>query len=222
MGLSHSYISHGYMLKNNIPETVQYTPWSDVVRFSTSEGFVYLKHTPKEIALESNIIQILREKFHASVPEIIAFNVEFNCFLMKDAGKSLRTILKQTFSEPLMCKAIDQFTSFQILVADKIDILLDIGVPDWRLKHFSDLYMQLLSQKNVLLADGLLELEIYQLETYLPKLVHLCEKLSDYGIKETLVQPDFNDNNTIIDEKMQTMTIIDLGEIAISHPFFHC
>ncbi|MFN7096149.1 MAG: aminoglycoside phosphotransferase family protein, partial [Gammaproteobacteria bacterium] len=47
-----------------------------------------------------------------------------------------------------------------------------------------------------------------------------CQKLCAYSIKETIVQPDFNDNNTLIDDKSQTITIIDLGEITVSHPFF--
>jgi hypothetical protein len=39
-------------------------------------------------------------------------------------------------------------------------------------------------------------------------------------IKQTIVQPDFNDNNTLIDDQSKAITIIDLGEISISHPFF--
>ena len=41
-----------------------------------------------------------------------------------------------------------------------------------------------------------------------------------YKIKQSIVQPDFNDNNTLIADKSEDITIIDLGEIAISHPFF--
>ena len=50
---------------------------------------------PELIALEPNVIQILHNKFQASVPTIIAQNSELNCFLMKDAGESLRSILKK-------------------------------------------------------------------------------------------------------------------------------
>lgn len=216
----HTLISLGLTLQSNLPEIIQQTPWSHVLRFVTSQGVVYLKQTPKALALEAEIIQSLREHCHASVPEIIACNAKLHCFLMKDAGKSLRTLLKQQFDERLMCKAIEQFTSLQIRVADHIDILFNIGVPDWRLKHFPNLYRQLLSKKEVLLSDGLSELEISQLESYLPQLIHYCETLSEFALTETLVQPDFNDNNTVVDEKTQKMTIIDLGEIAISHPFF--
>lgn len=212
--------SHGHALKSNLPENVQNTPWSFVVRFVTSEGYIYLKHTPELLALEAPIIQILHDQFHAPVPKVIAHNAELNCFLMKDAGKSLRRILKQKFDETLLCKAIDQFTSLQLTVADHVDVFLDIGVPDWRLDKFPDLYKQLLSQKEVLRVDGLSETEILKLEQLLPKISILCKKLSGYSIKQSVVQPDFNDNNILIDPLSQDATIIDLGEIAISHPFF--
>lgn len=123
--------SHGYKLKNNLPETVQDTPWSYVARFATSDGYIYLKHTPEQLALETTIIQTLRDQFHAPVPKIIAHNAELNCFLMKDAGQSLREILKKKFDMVLLHKAVNQFTLLQLAVADHVDVFLDIDVPDW-------------------------------------------------------------------------------------------
>lgn len=212
--------SNGYILKSNLPESVQNTPWSYVVRFATSDGYIYMKHTPDLLALEASIIQILHDQFHVSVPEVIAHNVKLNCFLMKDAGRSLREILKQQFDTTLFCRAIDQFTSMQLAVADHVNIFIDMGVPDWRLDKLPDLYMQLLSQKEILITDGLSEKEISELERLLPKVSNLCQKLSDYAIKPSIVQPDFNDNNTLIADISRNITMIDLGEIAISHPFF--
>lgn len=212
--------SHGYTLKSNLPENVQNTPWSYVVRFITSEGYIYLKHTPELLALEAIITQILHDQFHASVPKIIAHNAELNCFLMKDAGRPLREILKKEFDATLLCKAIDQFTSIQLAVAKEVNIFLAIGVPDWRLDKLPDLYKQLLSQKDILIADGLSAIEINELEMLLPKVSNLCKKLSNFAIKQTIVQCDFHDNNILIDDISQAITIIDLGEIVISHPFF--
>jgi hypothetical protein len=40
-----------------------------------------------------------------------------------------------------------------------------------------------------------------------------------YSIKPSFVQIDFNDNNTLISKDKKSITIIDLGEIVISHPF---
>lgn len=196
------------------------TPWSIVMAIHTESETVYLKHTPELLALEAKIIQVLYDQFHAPVPIIMANNPELNCFLMKDAGKSLRSLLKERFNTDLLCKTIDQYTSLQITVADHVDIFLNIGVPDWRLNNLPNLYKKAISQKDLLIMDGLSETEVKELEELLPKITYLSKKLGNYCIKQTIVQPDFNDNNTLIDYKSQAITLIDLGEIAISHPFF--
>lgn len=66
-----SLTSLGYVLKTNSPEKVQHTPWSHVVRFETTAGYIYLKHTPEKLALEATIIKTLHEQFHASVHRLI-------------------------------------------------------------------------------------------------------------------------------------------------------
>lgn len=201
-------------------KTIVQTPWSNVFQIHTAHEFFYLKQTPDLLALESAITQILHDQFHAAVPKVIAHHAELNCFLMKDAGRPLREILKQRFDANLVCKAIDQFTSLQLTVTDHVDVFLDIGVPDWRLNKLPDLFEEIILQKELLIADGLSETERRELETLLPTVSNLCKKLSGYSIKETIVQPDFNDNNTLINDVSQDITIIDLGEISISHPFF--
>ena len=45
----------GYTLKSNLPENVLNTPWSYVVRFETSDGYIYLKHTPELFSLEPKV-----------------------------------------------------------------------------------------------------------------------------------------------------------------------
>ena len=72
--------SLGYTLKGNLPENVLNTPWSYLIRFETSDAYIYLKHTPELFALEPTIIQILHDQFHARVPTVIAHNAELNCF----------------------------------------------------------------------------------------------------------------------------------------------
>lgn len=212
--------SHGYTIKNKHPENVQIRPWSYVIRYDTSAGWVYLKQTPKLIALEATITKILRDKFHAPVPEVIASNLELDCFLMKNAGTPLRSLLKKQFDEKLLFKTLDSFTEMQISVSANADTFINIGVPDYRLDKLPNLYKELISKKDVLIMDGLTEKEIDKLHSLIPSVSDLCKKLSAYAIPETLVQPDFHDNNTLIDDTSQKITIIDLGEIVISHPFF--
>lgn len=212
--------SHGYTLKSTQPEDVQIRPWSYVIRYDTSQGWVYLKQTPQLISLEAKITELLHDQFQAPVPEIIASNTELNCFLMRDAGDPLRPMLKKKFDVSLFCKAVDVFTKMQIAVSKNTNIFIKISVPDYRLNQLPDLYKILVSKKDILLSDGLTEKEITECELLISSISDLCEKLSEYKIPQTLVQPDFHDNNAVIDNISQKITIIDLGEIVISHPFF--
>ena len=53
-----------------------------------------------------------------------------------------------------------------------------------------------------------------------PKLISLCEKLSHYKIKETFGHADFHDKNILININTSQTTLIELGEVVITHPFF--
>lgn len=46
----------------------------------------------------------------------------------------------------------------------------------------------------------------------------IVSKLSGYGMKPSVVQLDFNDNNTRVDDSGHKITMIDLGAIVIAHP----
>ena len=181
---------------------------------------LYLKWSPEMFSKEPKIIRFLDEHSNACVPQVIAENSQLNCFLMKNAGQTLRETLNKKFSEELLFRTIEQFTCLQSDITEHIDALLEMGVPDYRLKQLPDLYTQLIKKKDLLLAEGLSELEIKQLSELACTVCELCKKLSRFQIKQTIVQSDFNDNNTLIDETNQKTTIIDLGEVVISHPFF--
>ena len=108
----------------------------------------------------------------------------------------------------MYCKAIREFTSLQIASANNIHILLNIGVPDWRLDNLPVCYMQLLSQHESLITDGLTDIEITELTTLLPTLESLCQKLAKYEMKPSIVQPGFHDNNIVIDEKHRQLRLL--------------
>ncbi|MBP9777705.1 MAG: aminoglycoside phosphotransferase family protein [Rickettsiaceae bacterium] len=191
-----------------------------MIRFSTSTGDVYLKQTPPAISLESKIIQLLSEQFHASVPVLIAINDDLHCFLMKDAGKSLRETLKAEFRPDLLCQAIKQYAVIQRRAEDHIEKFIKLGVPDWRLDKLPILYDQMINQTDFLKADGMTDKELQRLQALSPHFFTQCALLSNYGIPETIGIPDFHDNNILIDPNTKKMTFIDWGEAAIIHPFF--
>lgn len=117
-------VANGYSVEK-LPETVLSTPWSSVIRFSTLTGDIYLKQTPPSpyLSNEPKIIRLLSEKFYASVPDLIASNDDLHCFLMHDAGKPLREMLKVKFKPELLCEAIKQFATIQRSTEVSIQLL---------------------------------------------------------------------------------------------------
>jgi hypothetical protein len=212
-------ISKGYPLQCS-PEIVFETPWSTVIRFSTLKEDFYLKQTPPSISLEPKIIQLLANQVRANVPHVMAINDDLHCFLMKDAGITLRKYLKTEFQQDLLYEAIKFYTTIQRATENHIESFLALGVPDWRLDKFPKLYDQIIKQTEFLKAEGITDEELQVLRDLNPKIKEQCGLLSQYQIPETLVQPDFNTNNILFDPISRKMTLIDLGEIAITHPFF--
>jgi hypothetical protein len=196
------------------------TPWSLVFECHTNEGLFYLKKTPPLFSLEPEIIRFCKEHLEASVPEIVAENSELSCFMMKNAGKNLRTFLKKDFDESLVLKAISHFTKVQSKSCDYIDALLTLGVPDYRLSNLPRLYHNLIAQISLLESAGLKTSQIQALHDLSAKVSQICDELDSYMIQPAIVQIDFNDNNTLFDDSSAKVVMIDIGEIVISHPFF--
>lgn len=211
--------SKGYLIQGSHTIVVA-TPWSNVIRFSTSKGYIYLKQTPPAISTEPKIIQVLADRFQANVPFVIAINNDLHCFLMKDAGQSLREYLKTDFQKNLLCQAIKQYASIQRSTENHFESFFPLGVPDWRLDKLPLLYDQIINQVDLLQEDGLSDKELRILHDLSPKFSAQCELLSQYQIPETLAIYDINTNNVLIDPNTKKMIVIDLGEAVITHPFF--
>ncbi len=213
--------SNGYSTECS-PEIVCSTHWSQVIRFATSTGDFYLKQTPPSLFLsnEPKIIELLSNQFHASVPFVIEVNNDLHCFLMKDAGNSLRETLKADFRLELLCQAIKQYAAIQRSTEDFIATFLKLGIPDWRLNKLPFLYNQMLKQIPFLKAEGLTDKELQRLQTLSSQFSAQCKLLSSYGIPETIGYHDFHDKNVLIHPTTKKMTFVDWGETAITHPFF--
>jgi len=82
--------SKNFKLFSIIPEVIQETPWSQVYRFNTNQGYIFLKKVPEKLAIEAQIIDILYKKFHAPVPHIISKYTKIH--LVKCATKNQQAI----------------------------------------------------------------------------------------------------------------------------------
>ena len=210
----------GYSLQDAAPKLILQTPWSCIYRFDTDQGYYYLKQVPLGLSSEPQVINLLRENCGASVPLLIADNPQLHCFLMQDAGMSLREYFKQGFNTKLLLTAIHDYVAIQRKSIPYLNALLNLDASDWRLEKIPECYASLIQKKDLLMADGLTETELKQLFKLTSKIVLLCEQLSQYKLPDTFSHNDFHDNNLLIDPKTQKITLVDLGEVAVTHPFF--
>jgi len=210
----------GYRIQNPVPEVILQTLWSSVYRFDTDQGSIYLKQVPPGLSKEPQVIHWLQETCGAAVPLVIAENPQLCCFLMQEAGIALREYFKQGFNATLLHTAIRNYIAVQRKSISHLDHLLNLDASDWRITNFPACYTLLINQKDLLIADGLTDAEIKRLSSLTSKLVSLCEQLSQYSIPDTFSHNDFHDNNLLIDPKMKKITLVDLGEVAVTHPFF--
>lgn len=210
----------GYVIQNPSPEVILQTPWSHVYRFDTDQGYYYLKQVPPGLSLEPQVIHLLRESCGASVPVLIAENPQEHCFLMQDAGITLREFFKQGFDAKLLITALHDYIEVQRKSTSYLNRLLDLDASDWRVAKIPECYVMLIQQESLLIANGLTKIELRQLSQLTPKLIEFCEQLSQYPIPDTFSHNDFHDNNLLIDLKTHKITMVDLGEVAITHPFF--
>jgi len=195
------------------------TPWSNIIEITTGYKKLYLKQTPKMFAIEPKIIEFFSSKLKARVPKIIAENTCLNCFIMDSAGNNLRSILKQNFSKELILTTVEQFSDMQSNSIVHTNALQAMGVPNYSLNQLPKLYATLIQEESLLVHEGFTSLEIDKLKMLLSIVVDLCQNLASYNIPQTVVQLDFSDNNTLVNDS-GNIVIIDLGEIVISHPFF--
>lgn len=199
---------------------VREVPWSCVYSFNTSKGRVFLKYMDPAFSLEPVLLKYLHDNIAQNVTEVIAFDGQLSCFLMKDAGEPLRSILKAEFNHELFGRALTLCADIQLACIPHVEKLIALGINDWRLDKIPNLYKEFLKQKDLLKADGLTESEIERLHHMTPTMDYLCNKLKAYGIPETIEHCDFHDNNILVQDIV--MTINDWGDACISHPFFSC
>lgn len=204
----------------NYQKIVQ-TSYSVVYKIETTQDTFYLKQTPEKLFIESKTLAFLNKEGCRNIPERIAENSDLYCFIMRACGDdSLRQLFKGHVDADQLKQGILNYTIIQRLLENKLQQLLSLGIPDWRLHRIASLYYQLIEQDKLLLDDGLTEKEINRLHQLYPACIKLCEDLSRYRIPETINHCDFHENNMLLDKKTGAINIIDWGETVISHPFF--
>lgn len=204
-----------------VAETIVETPWSRVLKISGGGKNYYLKQPAAELFIEAEVISTCRALCGITdIPEIIAQDEPLHCFLMSDCGdKALRTILEGKLDAALMAAGIRVYTNFQRATAPHVNAFLSAGVPDWRLDILPRLYDALVRDDDFMAAQNLDPDQLKAARDYSERVGAACAALAGYGVPECLNHSDFHDNNLVLNDETGRISIIDLGESAVDHPF---
>lgn len=200
-------------------EPVRLMPWSHVYRCLTNKGYVFFKHTPHASFDEGMLIQTLESRFKNAVPTVIATNSRTHCFLMYDAGKTLRTAFNHhPYDRVLVMPILGVYAKIQKAFTEEIQTLLDHGLMDWRSTALLEHYENLLMESEFLKGIGLELEEIQALVRARGYFKERLRALEHFDIPSTLEHGDFQDNNILIKEG--DLVVSDWGDAVIAHPFF--
>jgi hypothetical protein len=200
-------------------EPVRLMPWSRVYRCLTNKGYVFFKHTPHASFDEGKLIQNLESRFKGAVPTVIATHSLFCCFLMWDAGETLRTVFtRNPYDIALVMPILGVYAKIQKGLTRDAQTLLDQGVMDWRSMPLLEQYENLLMGSDFLKDIGLQQKEIQALVSARSYFKEHLEILDRFYIPPTLEHGDFQDNNILFKEG--NLIVSDWGDAVIAHPFF--
>lgn len=203
-----------------VAETIVETPWSRVLKIPAGDKNYYLKQPARGLFIEADIIATCRSLCGiTAIPGLVAQDDALHCFLMTDCGdKSLRTIFDGKLDAALIAQGIRAYTQVQRATAPHVDAFLGAGAPDWRLDIIPRLYSALVDDGDFMAAHGLDAAQIKNARAYAATVAASCTALAAYNIPECLTHSDIHDNNMILGADGR-ISIIDLGETAIDHPF---
>lgn len=194
--------------------------WSTVMRVPSNEGMIFFKATAGETIYEIALTQKLASWFPEYLPDLIAVDAGRGWMLMRDGGEQLRASIRPTKNIMPWESVIGRYAELQIGIAEHVDELLALGIPDHRLAVLPALYTRLLTDRKSLMIGeekGLTVEEFDQLQGMTRRLEEICVELDKFGIPESINHGDFHDGNVLV--KNGRITFFDWGDADVTHAF---
>lgn len=202
----------------DVPHHVQ--PWSTVLRIPSSSGDIYFKAVEPSLWHEPAISEMLWRWRPDCMPEVLAIDSRRGWMMTPDLGATLRSLVQSPADLIHWERILPLYAEVQIDLANRVDELLKLGILDRRLAELPTKYEQLLDDHDAIRLGhpgGVTNEEHRQLRQKSKKLREICQRLSMYGVPETIHHEDFHDANIFVHQGRYTFA--DWGESGISHPF---
>lgn len=218
---------HSVLSKNNLQltgeiEQPHVRPWSTVMTVPTNADVLYFKASASIFAHEPALTDYLARFRPEIFPELLAVDIQRHWMLMREAGTPLRQFIRTEKSIARWKDVLPLYVELQKAMAERTIHLLALGVMDRRLTKLPEMFENLISDKSAMLLDqeeSLTSEEYARLKNYGPEFARMCEKLTSFGIPESIHHDDFHDGNIFV-KRDGKIILTDWGESAVTHPFF--
>jgi aminoglycoside/choline kinase family phosphotransferase len=194
--------------------------WSTVMRVTSNEGTLFFKATAPETIYEIALTEKMAGWFPDCMPDLVAVDAARGWMLMRDGGEQLRASIRPTKDVRPWEPVIVRYADLQIGLAEHVDEILTLGLPDHRLAALPALYLQLLTDEESMMLDrekGLTSADFQQLQNLKLRFEQICADLAAFGIPESLDHGDFHDGNILVRDGR--ITFFDWGDASVTHPF---
>lgn len=183
---------------------------SSVLRLRTADGDVWCKSVPPFLTDEGRIIALVGADEPTVVPSVLASEAASHTVLLADVpGED-----DWDAPEQRLLTMVHTLVRLQARWTDRVDELIDAGLPDWRAPSLGDLVGALASRSDVRVQ--LTDDELRELDALVERLPDRFTALDACGIPETLVHGDFHPGNWRSDGP--SLVLLDWGDVGIGHP----
>ncbi|MFU8876121.1 aminoglycoside phosphotransferase family protein [Micromonospora sp. SL4-19] len=183
-------------------------PWSTAMRVPTDRGDVWFKANIESLRHEAAVLRRIAARRPDVVPPLLAADSASGWMLMADAGETLRVVTQREQSLDRWRAVLPLYAGIQLDLADDVDDLLALGVPDLRLATLPEAYGRLVDEVGA-------ERRFHEAA---PMVADLCEELAGYGLPELLQHDDLHDGQVFVRDGRHL--VMDWGDACVSHPFF--
>jgi len=183
---------------------------SSVLRLSTADGAVWCKSVPPFLTDEGVIIRLVGADEPTLVPSVLASEPTSRTVLLDDVpGED-----DWDAPEDRLLEMVHSLVRLQARWMDRVDVLLDAGLPDWRAPSLDHLIRALVSRPDV--RTQLTDEELRGLDRLVGRLADRFAALDAVGLPETLVHGDFHPGNWRFDGR--SLALLDWGDVGVGHP----
>ena len=182
--------------------------WSTAMRVPTDAGDVWFKANTEVLAFEAGLVALLAERQPDVVPAPLAWDEQTGWMLTADAGTMLRNVEPEEPWLDVWRDVLPRYAALQLAMADDVDAMLALGVPDVRLATLPERYAQVVDEIG---AER-------RFRDALPLVVDLCDRLASYGVAETIEHDDLHDAQIFVRDGRAR--VLDWGDACVTHPFF--